>query len=322
MELPPALRQAVDQALDGVSLADLAAAAQRISQRYRAETVDGRFHISDDLTARAYLATRLPATYAAIRAALEMVADVRPDFAPTSLLDVGAGPGTALWAARDRWPGIADALLIEGAAPMREWGERLASSSGITRVEWRSANITAEIGETGGRDIVTLSYVLSELAPDQRRRLVDRLLSLNGDTLIIVEPGTPTGWQRILEARDRLLAAGAHILAPCPHAAACPLVAPDWCHFSRRVARSRLHRQAKGGEVPWEDEKYSFIAVSRRPGKLPLARVIAPAHIRSGQITLKLCTEAGAAVERHWSKRDGEPFKVARRLEWGDGLEG
>jgi ribosomal protein RSM22 (predicted rRNA methylase) len=320
MELPPALRQAVDQALDGVSLADLAAAASRISQRYRAEIADGRFHISDDLAARAYLATRLPATYAAIRAAFAMVAKVRPDLAPATLLDVGAGPGTALWAARDCWPALDDALLIEGAAPMRHWGERLASSSGLSRIEWRSANITAEIGESKPRDIVTLSYVLSELTPEQRSRLVDRLWSLTGDTLVIVEPGTPAGWARILAARGRLLAAGAHMLAPCPHAAACPLVTPDWCHFSRRVARSRLHRQAKGGEVPWEDEKYSFVAVSRRAGKLPLARVIAPAYIRSGQVTLKLCTETGAAAERHWSKRDGEAFKTARRLDWGDAM--
>src|SRR6185369_15071869 len=112
------------------------------------------FHISDDLAARAYLATRLPATYAAIRAALEMVAAVRPDFAPTTLLDVGAGPGTALWAVQDCWPGITDALLIEGAAPMREWGERLASSSGVAQIEWRSANITAGFGEIASRDIV------------------------------------------------------------------------------------------------------------------------------------------------------------------------
>lgn len=325
MELPPALRQAVDLALEGVALPDLTAAADRMSQRYRGEIVPshngGRFHISDDLAARAYLATRLPATYAAIRAALAMVAEIRPDFAPQGLLDVGAGPGTALWAARDCWPSVTDALLIEGAAPMRAWGERMAPASGVTKIAWQSDDIAGDFAENRPRDLVTLACVLSEIAPDRRDRLVERLWALTGDTLVIVEPGTPNGWMRILDARKRLLASGAHQVAPCPHAAACPVAAPDWCHFARRVARSRLHRLAKGGEVPWEDEKYAFVAVSRRAANLPAARVIAPAHLRAGQVNLKLCTAEGQTAERHWSRRDGAAFKTARRLDWGDGVK-
>ena len=42
MELPPALRQAVDKALEGVSLADLRRAADLLSRRYRGEVRDGR----------------------------------------------------------------------------------------------------------------------------------------------------------------------------------------------------------------------------------------------------------------------------------------
>ena len=78
MELPPALRQAVDKALEGVALADLKRAADRLSHRYRGEVRDGRLHLSDRLAAQAYLATRLPATYAAIRASLAAVAEIRP----------------------------------------------------------------------------------------------------------------------------------------------------------------------------------------------------------------------------------------------------
>src|SRR5438046_1460330 len=98
MELPRALREAVDRALEGVAASDLARAAAALSQRYRSETRDEHFHLADHLAARAYLATRLPATYAAIRASMDAVADVRPDFAPRTMLDVGAGPGSASWA--------------------------------------------------------------------------------------------------------------------------------------------------------------------------------------------------------------------------------
>jgi ribosomal protein RSM22 (predicted rRNA methylase) len=318
VELPPALRQAIDRALDGVKLADLAAAAENLSRRYRAELRDGKPHLSDDLSVLAYLATRLPATYAAIRASLAAIAERRPDFAPRTLLDVGAGPSTDLWAAADCWP-IEDALLIENSPVSRAFGEKLAAAAPVARVAWQSADITRAL-ETPPRDLVTLSYVLDELPPDSLPALLERLWAATAGILLIVEPGRPAGWQRILAARDILLAAGAHIVAPCPHALACPLTPPDWCHFARRVARSRLHRLAKGGDVPWEDEKFIYLAVSREPGPVPAARVIAPPRVSTGQVTLKLCTAQGRAEQRHLTRRDGEAFRKARRVDWGDAV--
>src|SRR3954471_21446446 len=185
MELPVALRQAVDAALEGVSTRDLAAASDALSQRYRGEVRDGRFHVSDHLTARAYLAARLPATYAATRAALAAVAEVRPEFAPRSLLDFGSGPGTALWAARDCWSDLDAATLIEASASMRQFGEGFAGESGVAEIDWR-----ADLPVSGESDLVTLAYVLDELEPLQRTAIVQQLWALTADTLLIVEPGT------------------------------------------------------------------------------------------------------------------------------------
>jgi ribosomal protein RSM22 (predicted rRNA methylase) len=314
MELPSALRQAVDAALEGVSTRDLAAASDALSQRYRGEVRDGRFHVADDLTARAYLAARLPATYAAIRAALDAVAEMRPAFAPHSLLDFGAGPGTALWAAGDCWPDLDAATLVEASASMRKFGESFAGASGVARVDWRHDTSALERS-----DLVTVAYVLDELDPDRRAALVSELWSLTADTLLIVEPGTPAGWQRILDARALLLKQGAQMVAPCPHAQACPLVEPDWCHFARRVSRSRAHLQAKGAEVPWEDEKFSYVAVARNWAALPAAaRVIAPPRAGSGKVELKLCTSEGRAETVLVTKREGARYKQARRFDWGD----
>ncbi|MDY0884595.1 small ribosomal subunit Rsm22 family protein [Dongia soli] len=323
MELPHALRQAVDRALDGIALADLAQAAAVLSQRYRAEVRDGRLHLSDDAAALAYLATRLPATFAAIRTSMGEVAERAPDFAPRSLLDIGAGPGSALWAASDCWNGLQDALMIEASPAIRRWGEELAAEMAIAQVRWQAGDLAEGLGNLLQHDLVTLCYVLDELAPAAREKLIDRLWSLTGGILLIVEPGTPAGWQRILDVRQRLIAAGAKIVAPCPHAAACPLIAPDWCHFARRVARSRLHRQAKGAEVPWEDEKFIYLAVARPELKLaePAPRVIAPPRGGSGRVSLKLCQTDGKAAESLITKRDGALFKAARRVDWGDLLK-
>jgi ribosomal protein RSM22 (predicted rRNA methylase) len=135
--------------------------------------------------------------------------------------------------------------------------------------------------------------------------------------LVIIEPGTPAGWQRILTARDALRSAGAHLVAPCPHAQDCPIVAPDWCHFSRRVARSRVHRLAKGAEVPWEDEKYIFIAASREPVERSGSRILVPPRVNGGVGRVKLCRPDGSAAEVTLSKRDGDAFKKLRRADWG-----
>jgi ribosomal protein RSM22 (predicted rRNA methylase) len=316
MQLPPSLRAAIERELDGIALADLARASEALSYRYRAEVQDGRLHLADDAAARAYLTTRLPATFAAISAALAGVAEVRPDFAPRSALDAGAGPGTATWAAAQRWDSLEDATLVEASPAIRAVGECLGLA--LPRVTWLAARLDAALAGISPRDLVLLAYVLDELPEAARDPLIKQLWTLTTDTLLIVEPGTPAGWKRILRTRDILIESGAHILAPCPHTAACPLTAPDWCHFSARVARSRLHREAKGGTVPWEDEKFIYVAASRQPGLRAEARVIAPPRASKAAVTLKLCQDDGYAADRVFAKRAGGSFKIARRLDWGD----
>ena len=320
MELPAPLRQGVDGLLEKVPLPALKQAAKTLSDRYRAELRDGRLHMAEDMAVRAYLATRLPATYAAIRASLYALTDARPDFRPNSLLDIGAGPGTMLWATSDAWPDLERAVLVEASAAVRKVGQSLAAGTITARTDWIAGDATIDLDGIQPADLVSAAYVLDEIVPASLPKLVDRLWRLSADTLLLVEPGTPAGWQRILAARQRLTEAGAHVLAPCPHEAPCPLAPPDWCHFARRVARSRLHRLVKEADVPWEDEKFIYLAASRQPATTRPARVIAPPKGGSGKVVLKLCQPDGSAGERLFSKRDGDVFKAARRAGWGDTL--
>jgi ribosomal protein RSM22 (predicted rRNA methylase) len=321
MELPPPLRQAVDRALSGVALNDLAAAAAALSQRYRAEGREGPAYVASDRDALAYLATRLPATFAAVRASFAAIARARPGFAPKTILDIGAGPGTALWAAIDCWPELVDAVLVESSPIFRACGERLAAEAALPQITWRAVDVARERIETASCDLVTIAYVLNELSPEARAPVLARAWQATADTLVVIEPGTPAGWQRILAARQQLIDAGGHVIGPCPHAEACPLALPDWCHFAARVARSRLHRQAKSAEVPWEDEKFSYIAVSRQPAPgAAAARVVARPRKASGRVTLKLCRPDGSAGEQLFSRRDGELYKRASRSDWGSSL--
>jgi len=281
---------------------------------------DGRLHVSSERMARAYVATRMPATYAAIHASLSALADRLPGFVLASLLNVGAGPGTTLWAAADIWPGLKSATLLEASADMRAMGHRLAADV-FPDADWKAADALRD-NAGGDADLVTLAYVLDELAPHDRKPLLDGLWRQARTALVIVEPGTPAGWQRILDARDQLIAACAHILAPCPHAHACPILAPDWCHFSARVARSRIHRLAKGADVPWEDEKFAYLVASRTPGAPSRARVLAPPEPASGRVRLKLCQPDGTVLQRLVTRREGDAFRSARRVDWGDLFDG
>ncbi len=322
MELPKSLRRAVDRVLSGVPLAELAAAWAALSQRYREERDDGKRRVASEREAFAYLATRLPATYAAVRASFAAVAAARPDFAPKALLDIGAGPGTVLWAAADCWPNLDNALLIEANPIFRTCGEELAEQAQLPQASWRIADVAADtVDDWAPRDLVAAAYVLNELAENARQSIVQRLWRATAETLVIIEPGTPAGWQGILAARRQLIASGAQVIAPCPHAQACPLQPPDWCHFAQRIARSRLHRQTKGGEVPWEDEKFSYVAVSRVPGARANPRVIARPRKGRGRVTLKLCRPDGSAGETLFSRRDGASFKRAARCDWGSSLD-
>ena len=72
--------------------------------------------------------------------------------------------------------------------------------------------------------------------------------------------------------------------------------------------------------MPWEDEKYIYIAVSRHAAEVPAARVIAPTQQASGQVRLKLCQQDGASAQRLVTRREGEAYKSARRVEWGDAV--
>jgi ribosomal protein RSM22 (predicted rRNA methylase) len=116
-----------------------------------------------------------------------------------------------------------------------------------------------------------------------------------------------------------LIAAGAHVAAPCPHDGPCPLIAPDWCHFTQRLARSRAHKQVKGAELPFEDEKFSYAALTRTPVTLRPSRVLAQPHLGKAEVTAKLCTPDGLKSEKV-PRRDKTAYARARRWRWGDAV--
>ncbi|HSA53466.1 MAG TPA: small ribosomal subunit Rsm22 family protein [Yinghuangia sp.] len=296
----------------------LADAYQELSDLYRtggATPGDARLtreHV------HAYLVARMPATLAVGRAVFGAVAARRPEWRPATLLDLGAGPGTATWAAAEVFPSLTAVTCVEQATAMIDAGRQLArrsASSAVRDAQWHRTSV-AEPPEVRA-DLVVASFVLGELPDAAIADVVGRWWRATLGELVVIEPGTPAGFGRLRRVRDLLIGEGATITAPCPSDAACPMAGDDWCHFAARVARSGVHRAVKGGELGFEDEKFAYISASRQPPAHAAARVLRAPQVRSGHIRLTVC-EAPDKREAVVARSQKDAFRWARKAHWGD----
>jgi ribosomal protein RSM22 (predicted rRNA methylase) len=311
-ELPPELQDAIDRLVRTVERSRLEAAAARLTAAYREGGNARVARTREDVLA--YAAQRAPATYAAAAAVLGRLAEQRPDWRPRSLLDVGAGPGTASWAARAVWPGLERLVLVEAEPAMVALGRELDTDP---RTEWVAGELRPRSEEF---DLVLVAYVLNELPPDRVEAVAGSLWASTADTLVVLEPGTPAGYRNVLSARAQAIAAGGFTLAPCPHDEPCPLFEPDWCHFAARLQRSEAHRSVKAASRGFEDEKFSYAALAREPQPRAAARIIRPPQVRPGHVLLELCEPSGVG-RTTVSRRDRESFRRARKAAWGDAFD-
>ncbi|MFJ6831466.1 small ribosomal subunit Rsm22 family protein [Streptomyces sp. NPDC091209] len=312
------LRGALAGLLDGLPPKTAAQAVERLIVNYRGTTPTHTPILRDRSDVAAYAAYRMPATFEAVCAALEAFADAVPGWAPGSHVDVGGGTGAATWAVNATWEGTRPVTVLDWAEPALALGREIAAANPeLEGAAWQRSRIGAAL-TIESTDLVTVSYVLGELTDADRASVVDAAASA-AQAVVIIEPGTPDGYTRVLAARERLIGAGFHVAAPCPHSAACPIVpGQDWCHFSARVARSSLHRQVKGGSLPYEDEKFSYVAATRFPPAPAPSRIVRKPQIRKGQVLLDLCEPDEALRRETVTKRHGPLYKAARDAEWGD----
>lgn len=318
-DLPAELNAALDTKLHGLSRNDAAMRAGAISRAYRGGGNSSA--INSDTDALAYALARMPATYAAVVASLNALSEVHSGFAPKSLLDVGAGPGTAAWAAAEMFSSLQSFTLLDSNAALRTLALDLFNGgSHLQDVSYRQGNALTLLADAAPADLVIASYVIGEMDEAEQATLADAMWQKTQGSLVVVEPGTPAGYARIIALRRRLIGQGAIVAAPCPHDAPCPLVAPDWCHFAQRLPRSRAHIALKEASLPYEDEKFSYVALTREAVARPFARVLAQPVVSKIGVTAKLCTRDGLRIE-NVLRRGKEAFARARRWRWGDAVE-
>lgn len=318
MRVPDELRAGVDEEAAGLGAGALARASAELTRGYR----EGGAPRLSPAQRLAYAAVRLPATFAAASTVLREVRARAPGLRVRRLLDLGAGPGSAAWAAAEVFPELEQVTCVERDASLLALGRRLAARSSRAALRastWTLADLERLEEALARHDLVLAAYVIGELRDNAAARLVDLALTATEGALVVIEPGSPRGFERVLRARAALFACGARLVAPCPHERACPLEGRDFCHFAARVERSAEHRRAKGATLGHEDEKFAYVAVVPAGGAASpaAARVIRRPLARGGHVVLDLCTRDGVA-RTVVGKREGAVYRLARHAAWGD----
>jgi len=331
LNIPDDLHTALNNQIANANTKQLLDAAQDISLRYRQRDNNNKqdkHFIQNDIESLAYAVARMPATYGAIYNALKYALEIIENQAIDikSLTDIGAGTGAATWAANELID-LDSITCVEYDASMRNLGKALMSqtSEPLKNAKWENFNIANIINTPFiyQADLIIASYVINELDENLQLKIAEELWSATKKVLLFVETGTPNGYNLLNKIRTKLLSHNAHILAPCFHENICPVskIESDWCHFTCRVQRSRLHKQAKGGELAYEDEKYSYLALSKKNishiNSINYGRILRHPQIGKGHVKLNLCTKDGLK-QATYSKRNGDIYKSARKANCGD----
>ena len=314
MDIPEGLKDSINKLLSENKSSNIIENAQIISSRYRKNDGKGKRLLTNELEAVSYATSRMPATYAAVYSAFKQIL-ANYNEKMTSLLDVGAGTGAGTWAVNEI-NNINQITCLEREKSMIDIGRKLMKDTILDNAKWKSYNILQdEIAEKA--DIVLTSYMINELPEQERENAVLKLWQATNKLMVVIEPGTPEGFKNILNIRNLIKEQGGYIVAPCCCNGECPIKENDWCAFYARVARTSMHRQAKGGKLGYEDEKFSYIAFSKIPVEIAGERILRHPQINSGFVKVKLCTADGIQ-EKTYSKKDGEIYKKIKKLDAGE----
>ena len=270
------------------------------------------------------------------------------------IVDLGAGLGAMTWGVARA---LAAAAKASGEPPVRieallvdEDAEALTAATAL------GAEIAAQLGASAPpltirtrverlapgmklpeADLLILGQVLSELdvALEPRAR-VDRHAALVADllgrvvepdgALVIVEPALRERTRHLHAVRDRLVAGGTTVFAPCLHARGCPMLATEgeWCHEDLPVDLPPwVVPLARAAGLRWQRLTFAYLVLRRDTQRL-VDRAPAPAaavgaggggvrvHLRvvselmrsKGKTEIFACTADGARVRMRRLDRD------------------
>jgi ribosomal protein RSM22 (predicted rRNA methylase) len=206
---------------------DLLLAIEELSLKFTQKRELISDYLNDKRLASAYTAFYLITNAPKLEAVLNWMPPLFVDRLKSStLIDLGAGPGTFSLAFREFVGQTVKIVQIETSSIMREQAKKLWDGlySGETLLQSEYAKLIPE-----GDKFLLFGHSANEMGPAQALRYIK---DIQPDHILFIEPGTKDFFPQMLKIRDELIAEGFQILFPCPSSALCPLASSDndWCH--------------------------------------------------------------------------------------------
>ena len=328
-ELENKIEEIVNKDFDIRNLKDI---SERISDKYMNEERSAKTLLSSKEDVVAYSLFRMPATYAAISKVFEYMNEIY-DFKNElfSMVDIGSGTGSSQWASLDYFD-INDFYLLERDKNMIDLSKELFSINvendrfkNINFYQKDFLNLNDEEYKSLNKDLCITSYMINEFTSDKKEDIINSLINLTGKVLVVIEPGTPEGFNNIKIVKKLAVEKGLKTIAPCVfYDGECNLPKDEWCKV--RVERSKIQKYIKSGSLGYEDEKFSYIVLVKeelynkikRNNKL---RILRHPNISSGLVRLKVCDDTGKIFEDIITKKDKDLFKEIKKKRMGDSYE-
>jgi ribosomal protein RSM22 (predicted rRNA methylase) len=277
-------------------------------------------YINDHSLAALYMIARGRSIMGVMEKIISQHLDIFHDI--EAVVDFGGGPGTFLFALSKfktlnrytnvEWSGAFIGImnvLVE---------EFLSSSTPHTHVDSISCNyLKLESQDIPTNELCVFSYTFCEC--DNSLVSLSCLVE-NSNMVLIIEPGTPLGFNNIIQARGKLIEKGFSIIAPCTVTNGfCPLrdSETDWCHFIESVDRSRIQRYLKNGVLGYEYEKYSYLLMSKYPVHLDGKRIISRPDYTKHNVSFDICSEKNSHMVVT-KKENKNEYKIVKKSIRGD----
>lgn len=317
MRIPDYIQEYIEEKLKTVKLSNLLNTQRDITKNYKAEKVK---QLNEEEFILVYLLTRFGNIFQVINDIFTKLEDKFDFDNIKTILDVGSGPGTVLFPLIEKLYNLEDITIIEKNRLFIKKFQELSKRSNnniLQKAKVKTEDVTNYSFNLPKQDLVTASYMFNELSSENILNISNKLWNITDKLLVIIEPGSVKGFSNIKMIRDELIKKGAYVLSPCSHSNLCPMKDNDWCHFYKRIERTKIQRYLKEGTESFEDEKFSYIVLSKIPTVSHHKEVILrhPEYSKIG-VKFNICSSEGIQ-EKTYLKREDD-FKSLKKLDWGD----
>jgi ribosomal protein RSM22 (predicted rRNA methylase) len=200
---------------------DLLKAIEELSRKFTTDREKISDYLKDERLVSAYTAFYLMTNLPKLGEVMKwMPEEWKKDLSQSTLIDLGAGPGTFSLAWKELF-GTKNFLQIESSPVMRKQARKLWDGL-------HDSNEMKQEGNPAGQKILLFGHSANEMGTDTALGYIEKF---SPDHILFIEPGTKDFFAKMLTIRSALLSSGWHVLYPCPEETECPMKGTEnWCH--------------------------------------------------------------------------------------------